>query len=159
MTEIQVQTFKQMEDLLDALRANRAAANSQCSVEQNRIGYGSTVVEFTRDRIIFGIIPTREQMSADEKDLGADAEELASILEQTEANMQNGVVYGQWFSDIETEGEYGHKHKVSLWPCPEWLIERVRALGWDGRELSLTDRKFVAGLFDQWMDRSPEGTR
>jgi len=114
--------FDTQEELFNYLASQRQAsieALAHTLPEQNAIGWGSHVFKVAPpDLAIFGYILTEAELE--------DPEELA----MTRDARTRGMVYGQWFSEVVPEGEYGSTHIIECWPITTWEFRLAGEKGW-----------------------------
>lgn len=133
--------FDGLNEAFEFMRQREQEANDRATDEQKAVDYGDyfwrletlgpeTIAIFTR-------CPTLDELAAIERRLGADEEEVTSELEMIEDAHKRGYRYGQHFSVVEPEGEWGSCHVASIvgkitaedfelarrhgWRYPQWL--------------------------------------
>lgn len=129
------EAFGSVEEAFARLREQEAEANKRTSPEQAAITYGDHFVRLwdtwgSGVLTIYGYIPTKEQISADEKSLGASDGELAARLTQLDASYAHGRRYSWCYSVAEPDGEPGFTHVSTMTKISGEEFETAKARGW-----------------------------
>lgn len=128
---MQIHMFDTFDEQFSALNAASDRAMSRLSDQQRALTWGSYCLSVNPEYLLFCHIPTEAELLAMEADED-DPSEAQEIVIATGAQMeQKGHMYGQWFSIIEPDGEWGHFHKLTCWPITEAIYEAAKANGWD----------------------------
>lgn len=153
MSDFEVRGFESTEEMFDWMRRQEAAANQQVTPEQAEIGFDAYWMRPFDDFIIFGHIPTPEAIEASERSLGATEEELDYTMEAIKEAHDRGYRYGQAYSEVEPEGEWGSTHISTMVQITKDQFEAAKGHQWEGEALyndPATHPWFVAAI-QKWM--------
>jgi hypothetical protein len=99
--------------------------------EQWQITWGDRVFRVADDLTIWGHIFTWDEFLTENTPAGEEPdEEILLELEDLKSAFRRGYRYGQWFSEVEPDGEYGSAHVVSLWQITQDDFEVARRNEW-----------------------------
>lgn len=115
-----VVSFENMEDYFAYAKVKEAEANAAVLPQQREIDWGDYVVRFVPGLVIWGEIPTFDDVCASERTyypevLDAEsAEEYNAIVAGLKDRYERGYRFGRFSSEIEP-GEWGDAHISTLW--------------------------------------------
>lgn len=131
-----VMGFDNADDMFAYMREQEEAANARVTPGQAQIGYGAWWLRPYEDVVIFGYVPTQDEVRASEGGDEADPEELQYTLETLADAHRRGYRYGRAYSVIEPEGEWGSTHISTMVEITEEQFNQAQAHGWDGHEIA-----------------------
>lgn len=120
--------FHSQEEMRAHLIQAAADAHNKMHVVQSAITFGDFWVRFVdvANKVIeYGMVATPEEVYAAEVEAGATKAEANQAVEQTQAALRNGYMYGIAFSPLNRDGEWGHTHKAHVWPIDESLFHQA----------------------------------
>jgi len=123
---INIVGFDSMEEMLAYQAEQEAIANAQVLPQQLEITWGDYVFRVIDGLAIWGEIFTRETFLGPDPD-----EELIAEWDDLQDAYDRGYRYGQWYSVVEPNGEYGSAHLVNLWKISERDFQRAHLLNWE----------------------------
>jgi hypothetical protein len=127
-----MKSFDSFDEMMAFMQEQERIANEHVTPEQSEIGYGDYWVRmYEGDLLIFGYIPTLEESEAQERELGADDEEIEFEQAQLKDSHSRGYRYGQCFSVIEPTGEWGSTHIANMVKITKDQFEFAKANGWN----------------------------
>jgi hypothetical protein len=126
-----MKAFDSFDDMVAWMHEQEALANAALTPEQREIGYGDHWVRQYDDILIFGYIPTFEEIEAQERALGAEDEEIQFELEMFIDSYGRGYRYGKCYSVVEPDGEWGSTHIVSMVKITKEQFDFARANNWE----------------------------
>lgn len=145
-----IETFDSPEEMAQAIRERQRHALAGLAPAQANLSFGDCWVQFhdlDRRHIIFGRILTLEEVAlgellGDYGDLREDVEweTVVTVIEQTKANLDNGLMYGWAHDRFNIEGELGHTHKAHVWPIEDRLFEWAKAVDFEINRLDSAGR-------------------
>ena len=117
---IKIIGFESMEEMLTYQAEQERDAIEDTLDEQWAIPWGAYVFRVIDGLVIFGRLFTREEYMEDSGATG----ELA------DAWFDRGWRYGQFYSAVVPDGEYGPTHVINLWTITKEEFDRGHANGW-----------------------------
>jgi hypothetical protein len=136
-----IETFDSPEEMARVIHERRKHALEGLAPAQQSLTFGSHWVQFhdlDNRHIIFGRVATREEVALGEL-LGPDGTiregstmtQVVELVETTEAELDDGMMYGWAYDRFEPAGTLGHTHKAHVWPIEERLFDMAAVVGWD----------------------------
>ncbi len=113
------------------MRANEHQAMANLQPEQRTITWGSYAFMVSMGIRIFGYVWTEAEFEANERDCGADDEEMESSMESLRDSHERGYRFGRWYSMVEPDGEIGSNHVSNMVPITKEQFDQiVQTQGW-----------------------------
>lgn len=131
MTDPHIRSFDDMDQLFTWIRERGDAATAALHDRQKAITFGSRVISFQHDILIFGHIYDQPSFFFD--NARSPLWETEEEWSQIEAGDAAGRAYGVYFSVVTPTGEIGGNHKLNLWPIHEDTFSQARSYGWEPR--------------------------
>jgi hypothetical protein len=120
------------EEFFQFMAQQEAEAIAHTLDEQWAIGWGTYVLRVVDGLWIFGKIFTEAQFLEVEQFDEAELDEEGQYELQHLRDMhERGYRYGQWFSEVVPNGEYGSSHVVNLWEISYPDFREAQARGWE----------------------------
>ena len=123
-------SFDSFDDMLAFMRESERQANARTTPAQRNIGYGSYWVRSWQGVMIFGYVPSMDEIMDQERDLGASDAEIRWEVESLENAYERGYRYGKCYSVIEPLGEWGSTHVSAMIEIPKEIFEAAQEAGW-----------------------------
>ena len=128
------QLFNSFDDAMASMRKAEEEANKRVTPEQADIGYGDYWMRvwqgFGETVKVYGYIQTLEESLAQEKECGADEEELRMTEDMLTDSYIRGYRFGYAYSAIEPEGELGSTHISQMIKISKEDFEAAKERGW-----------------------------
>lgn len=142
------EAFDSLEEMQAAMREREDAANARLTPEQKEVDWGDCWVQAGDDMLIFGRCMTRDEVRTSEQECGAPPDEVEWSCASIDEAHGRGYRYGQAWSVLEPDGEYGSTHIASmLGRITQEDLDYARELGWS------SDRIVVAAADAAETDR------
>jgi hypothetical protein len=118
--------------MVEAMRKAEDAANARVRPLQQDVVWGTHWAAHYPDMelIVFGYVPTLEELEKIERGHGADDEEWEFEKATTLDSYARGYRFGKAYSVIEPEGEWGSTHISVMLPISKEQFEAARERGW-----------------------------
>lgn len=147
-------TFESFDDMAAFQAEQEAVANNRVLKIQRGIEYGSHVIRFMQNVVIFGRVLARDEAVkpmpddwnddwGDRAEAQAETEFETRILDDAYAR---GYRFGRWHSTWEPEGELGSAHISELYPILPPMFEEAQGVGWDTAKIDGDWLRIVAQL-------------
>lgn len=134
------ESFDSLDEAFAAMARGEAAANARLHERQRAMippCWFVRVVDLGPDRVvIFGEVPAFERLRAMEIALGGSQEEADSTDAMLRAAGERGYLFGQCFSVVEADGEWGSTHKAEVWPITQAQFEEAREFQWNPQAIA-----------------------
>lgn len=157
---MEIREYDSLEDAFEDMRKATEWANAHLAEAQRQVTWGSHWVRFydIPGRIlIFGKVDTLAEVRRGEESTVQPGEDPAEVKAEIEYSLrslaerhENGYLYGQAYSIITPDGEYGDTHRANLWPIPAATFEAARSAGWQMDALDINARHAIAAAYAAW---------
>lgn len=137
---VHFESFDSLDEAFATMARGEAAANARLHERQRAMTppcWFVRVIDFGNDRVVvFGEVPAFEEMDRVERELGAGDEEARETDKMLRGAFERGYLFGQCFSVVEPEGEWGSTHKVDVWPITQAQFEEAREFNWNPQAIA-----------------------
>lgn len=149
-------SFNSIEEGVEFMRKQEEEANKHVHPKQRAVTWGDCWIRFLvqYDIIIFGKALDADyyQQMIDKAVDEEDKAEWEFERKQVTDAWERGYVYGWAWSIIEPAGEPGSTHMVNLWPIPEALFEKAKAVGWIAHDLDDDTKEEINGIYQEYRE-------
>lgn len=126
-----------IDDFFERVRRGNELDSENLAPEQKAITWGSTWVRTVRGSpVIFGYVPTLEELVREETMYGATEEECEYLVGHRKSQERNDLLSCRCFSEILIGGEMGTIHRAWVWPIPSVIFEAAKAVDWDESKMN-----------------------
>ena len=129
------QSFNTTEEMFAAIQRGVEQAQARTTPRQSEITYGDHWMRlwdsgYGEAILIFGEIYTRKRLMDEERELGAEEDEIREEMLMMDGSYARGFRFGRAYSVVEPDGELGDTHVSDMVPISQEEFDEARGLRW-----------------------------